>query len=206
MNLGMGTAVGFLGGGEPTARPDVLVKGGVAPAFAHALLDAGYIFNKKHTLGMYFRWQFSPAQNFDVIPERSKEATGFPTTEQECLGLGLPGDCLLGLKYRYFFENNETLRLYSSGAAGVGRVRHWIRLKEYNRAECVDKEKFEDARGEYCFVRDTVRGGWAHFGAGLGVEFPLSENVALAGDALLYLLVPRVAFNLDVTAGMHFRF
>ncbi|MGM0558357.1 MAG: hypothetical protein ACQEVA_18375 [Myxococcota bacterium] len=210
MNLGMGTAIGFLGGGEPTARPDVPVKGGVAPAFAHGLFDAGYLINEKSSIGLYFRWQFSPAQDFEVIPEQSKEATGFPTTKQECLGLGLPGDCLLGVKYRYFFQNNETLRLYSSGGAGVGRVRHWIRLKQYitssTRAECADKEKFSDARGEYCFVRDTVRSGWAHAGAGLGIEFPLSENVALAGDAFLYLLVPEVAFNLDASAGLHFRF
>jgi opacity protein-like surface antigen len=210
MNLSGGTGIGFLGGGEPTARPNVPVKGGVAPAFAHGLLDAGYIINKKSTIGLYFRWQFSPAQDFEVIPEQSKEATGFPTTKQECLGLGLPGDCLLGVKYRYFFQNNDTLRLYSSGGAGVGRVRHWIRLKQYitseTRAECADKEKFSDARGEYCYVRDTVRSGWAHAGAGLGIEFPLSENVALAGDAFLYLLVPEVAFNLDASAGLHFRF
>ncbi len=210
MNLSAGSAIGFLGGGEPTARPNVPVKGGVAPAFAHGLLDAGYIINETSTIGLYFRWQFSPAQDFAVIPEQSKEASGFPTTEQECLGLGLPGDCLLGVKYRYFFQNTDTLRLYSSGGAGVGRVRHWIRLKQYinaqTRAECSDKPQFEDDRGEYCYVRDTVRAGWAHVGAGLGVEFPLSEHVALAGDAFLYLLVPRVAFNLDASAGLHFRF
>lgn len=209
-----GSGLGFLFGGDPTAHPAREVSPGIAPAFGHAMLDAGYMINRNAYIGLYFRWQFSPSQDFSTIPEVSKEASSFFDTREECLGLGLPGDCLIGVKYRYFFSDFSLVRMYSSIGAGVGRVRQWLRLKEpYYKADgtspspqCSGKDRLQGDVADYCYVRDTVRPGWAHIGFGTGVMMPLHEHVDLVADTYLILLLPETGINLDLSLGVNLRF
>ncbi|QDG51747.1 hypothetical protein FIV42_13610 [Persicimonas caeni] len=210
-----GSGLGFLPGGNPTAHPERAVSGGLAPAFGHGMLDAGYMITDNAHLGMYFRWQFSPPQDFSRIPAESKGGNSFLDTKDECFGLGMPGDCLLGFKYRWFFKDISRFRMYSSTGAGIGRVRHWLRLKESYYLEdgqtpapqCEGKDRVEDpVVGDFCYVRDTVRPGWAHFGVGAGAMWPVHENVELAADGYLIVLVPETGINFDLNLGLNFRF
>lgn len=209
-----GTGLGFLFGGDPTAHPNREVSPGIAPAFGHAMLDAGYMVTRNAYVGLYFRWQFSPSQDFDSVPEVSKEPGSFFDTREECFGLGLPGDCMIGAKYRYFFADFSALRMYSSMGAGVGRVRQWLRLKEpYYQADgitpsaqCSGKDRLQGDVADYCYVRDTVRPGWAHIGFGTGLMMPLHENIDLVADTYLVLLLPETGINLDLSVGMNLRF
>ena len=229
LSLGLGSDIGFLPGGTPTANPgpDREVSPGIAPAFGHAMLDLGWIINESMRLGIYFRWQFSPYQDFNApeFPDVSKGGS-FPSTRDECLGLGLPGDCLLGLKYRYFFEEDpKRVRLYSSVGLGVGRMRNWLELRDTQYIDtgktrlnpnCVGKEIFIDPGQDpnttaddkpYCYIRDTVRTGWLHFGVGAGVNVPISEVVEFAADSyLMFHTLDQTSINLDVTLGFNFRF
>lgn len=207
-DLGGGTAAGFLPGGQPTANPDHNVSAGLAPAFGHARIGVGAFLSERASLGIYMRWQFSPSQDFDAIRARNDQGSYAGFADGECLGSGLPGDCLLGVKYRWFFTNTPDLGLYSSFGAGVGRVRHWLRLKENAEAQfCADKPTYQQAGGtEYCYRRDTVRPGWVHFGVGGGVTYELNDVFALMGEAYMQVLFPDAAINLDITVGPQFRF
>jgi len=218
VTLGGGSDVGFLPGGTPTANPvGREVQPGIAPAFGHGLLDLGWIINTTMRLGLYFRWQFSPAQDFALVPEESKGGS-FPQTKDECFGFGLPGDCLLGLKYKYFFSKGgaSSVRFYSSVGLGVGRVRNWLRLREVaklsdgsNNPNCEGKSTLIDpAQGtEYCYIRDTVRTGWGHFGLGAGVAVPLGKFVEFNADTyLMFLTLDQTSINLDGTVGFTFKF
>jgi hypothetical protein len=209
-----GTGLGFVFGGEPTGHPDRDVSPGLAPAFGHAMLDAGYMITPNAHIGLYFRWQFSPPQDFDQVPDESKTPGSIFDTREECLGLGLPGDCLLGAKYRYFFTDLSSARMYSSIGAGIGRVRHWLRLKEpYYQSdqqtptvECSGKDRIEGSVADYCHVRDTVRPGWVHVGFGAGLMWPVQEHIDLVADTYLIVLLPETGLNLDLSLGVNFRF
>lgn len=207
-DLGGGTAAGFLPGGQPTANPDHEVSAGLAPAFGHARIGAGAFLSERASLGIYMRWQFSPSQDFDAIRARNDRGSYSGFADGECLGTGLPGDCLLGVKYRWFFTNTPDLGLYSSFGAGVGRVRHWLRLKENAETQfCSDKPTYQQAGGtEYCYRRDTVRPGWVHFGVGGGVTYEINDVFALMGEAYMQVLFPDAAINLDINVGPQFRF
>ncbi|MFU8802707.1 MAG: hypothetical protein ACNA8W_02760 [Bradymonadaceae bacterium] len=214
--IGAGTDVGFLPGGtSPTANPHREVSPGVAPAFAHSMLDIGYMITPSAHIGLYWRWQFSPDQAFDALPAEHFEGTsGFWDSKDECFGLGLPGDCLLGLKYRWVFAQG-TPQFYSSVGGGVGRVRNWLRLKQATSQARPDpaclsadgpRETFTDSTyGEYCYIRDTVRTGWMHFGVGGGLNFPLTGFLDLTADTYLMFLVPDTSINLDLNFGLRIR-
>ena len=208
-DFGGGTGVGFLpGGGQPTANPGRGVQPGLAPAFGHLRLGAGGMISSSAQLGLYFRWQFSPAQDFQAIREQNgpSDYTGFQNGE--CLGIGLAGDCLLGLKYRWFFSDEPGVRVFSSIGAGFGRVRHWLRLKERESSSFCDGKTIISQPGSdsFCYRRDTVRPGWIHFGVGGGASIDLNETFALIGEAYLEVLFPDTAINIDFNVGPQFRF
>ncbi len=208
IDVGGGTAAGFLPGGRPTANPDHDVSAGLAPAFGHLRLGGGAMLSERASLGLYIRWQFAPGQDFEAIRRRNQSQAYEGFRDGECLGTGVPGDCLIGLKYRWFFTDTSDLGVYSSFGGGVGRTRHWLRLKEQaSTAFCADRETHQQAQGgEYCYRRDTVRPGWMHFGAGGGVTYQLNDSVALMGEAYLQVLFPDAAINLDLNVGPQFRF
>lgn len=200
-----GTDFGFLAGSKATANPERNVKAGLAPAFGHALVDAGVMITEAMHLGLYFRYQFAPTQDFKGLVV--DQGDGFFNTKEECFGLGLPGDCLLGLKYKWFFQDSESIRVYSSIGGGVGRVRNWVRLKEEDPSPlCTGKEVLSEGGTDFCYLRDTVRTGWVHFGVGGGLAFPITSFLALTTDMYLMLLVPDTSVNLDISAGLTFRF
>lgn len=203
-----GTDFGFLPGGTPTANPEREVNPGFVPAFGHLVLDAGVRITESAHLGIFFRWQFAPAQDFTLI--QTDPGSGFWDTEEECLGLGLSGDCIIGLKYKWFFSNDGPLKLYSSAGSGVGRVRNWLRLKEDGASPaCAGKSLEADATsssGEICFIKDTVRTGWLHFGVGGGLAYAITDFMDLTADAYLMLLVPDTSLNVDINGGVSFRF
>jgi len=211
--LGAGSGVGLLTGGSiPTANTDRDVSAGVAPAFGHGLLDLGWIINESMRLGLYFRYQFSPTQDFSQLS--NIQDGSFPSTNEECLGLGLPGDCLLGLRYRYFFAGGQKAKspkFYSSVGLGVGRVRNWVRIKErWESPACQtgDKTQFTDpVEGDFCFLGDTVRTGFGHFSAGAGMNYPLAKNIDFVADATLFILtLDQTSFNIDANLGIAFGF
>lgn len=215
--LAIGSDVGFLPGGTaPTANPHRQVSPGIAPAFAHSMLDIGYMITPAAHLGLYWRWQFSPEQAFEFLPEESFAGTsGFWDSKEECFGLGLAGDCLLGLKYRWVFAQGVP-QFYSSVGGGVGRVRNWLRLKQATtdanpdpaclNADGTRKPSFTDpVYGEYCYLRDTVRTGWAHFGVGGGMNYPLTSFMDFSVDTYLMFLVPDTSINFDLNLGLRFR-
>ena len=216
--LGAGSGVGFLPGGTPTAYPDDGrdINAGLAAAFGHALVDMGWIINAQMRLGLYFRWQFQPTQDFDQVPEVSKGGS-FPSTKDECLGLGLFGDCLLGLKYRYYITQGEPerdVRFYSSVGGGVGRIRHWVELKERaqdplgNPNPNCEGKPLETSDGvEICNLRDTVRTGWLHLGLGAGVSVPIGEMVEFTADTyLMFLFLDQTSINIDANLGFVLKF
>jgi hypothetical protein len=209
VNLGVGTGGGFIAGEATSTVFGSSVNPGVAPAFGHAMIDIGATITDSAHIGLFFRFQFAPTQDLSATPP---EDTSFPTTDQECLGLGLPGDCILGLKYKWFFSNSDSLRLYSTFGSGVGRVRNWVQVKQRATSpSCAGKEILSDTDSngnpvDVCFVRDTVRNGWLHFGLGGGVGIPITDNIDFLIDTYLMVLVPETAINLDATAGFGFRF
>ncbi|MEZ4460754.1 MAG: hypothetical protein R3E66_13700 [bacterium] len=199
-----GTGGGFLAGSKATANPETDVNPGVAPAFGHALLDVGVLISPTIQLGLYFRYQFAPSQDFTNLV--IDQGGGFYDTKEECLGLGLPGDCLIGLKYKWFFQNTDSMRVYSSIGSGVGRVRNWVQLpKLASLPVCAGKETFAKGSDQYCYLRDTVRTGWVHFGVGGGLAFPLTDFMDFTTDLYLMLLVPDTSVNVDLSAGLTFR-
>jgi hypothetical protein len=213
VSLGAGTAFGLLTGGEATANPSAVIRSGLAPAFGHAKLDLGWVINESMRLGIFLRWQFSPPQNFALLPDEAKGGS-FPSTKAECLGFGLPGDCIIGLQYKYFFTEGEGPRFYSSVGAGVGRVRHWLQVPVFSEDRgimnpaCNDKEIFVTPDGQrYCNVRDTVRTGWGHFGVGAGVTLPVASFLELYADSyLMFLALDQTSITLDLTVGLNFLF
>ena len=206
VDVGGGTGVGVLLGGAPTANPDREYKSGLAPAFGHVRIGGGGMFSNTSQLGFYFRWQFSPSQDFEAIRQENEghSYTGFQNGE--CLGIGLPGDCLLGLKYRWFFSEGTGLRLFSSIGAGVGRARHWLRLKERASDSFCDNRTTYPGDPEFCYRRDTVRPGWAHFGIGGGFSYDFNQTFGILGEAYLEVFFPDTAINLDFNFGPQFRF
>lgn len=198
----------------PTANPGRELDAGLAPAFGHATFGLGGLLNESMSLGLYFRWQFSPSQNFEEIRSRNVAEDGQQLysgfKNGECLGTGLPGDCLLGLKYRWFFSSGPKLRMFSAVGAGVGRLRHWVRLKERASNDfCADKKIHKPSsadKADFCYRTDTVRPGWMHFGIGGGVTYEINEVFALLGEAYIEVLFPDTAVNLDINIGPQFRF
>lgn len=208
-NIYVGTGGGFIAGEATSTVFGSPVNPGTAPAFGHALIDVGATITDSAHLGLFFRFQFAPPQD---LSDETFEDTTFPTTQNECLGLGLPGDCILGLRYKWFFSNSDSLRIYSSFGSGVGRVRNWVELPQRATTRaCEGKETQQeiDTAGnpvEVCYVRDTVRNGWLHFGLGGGVGIPLTDSIDFLIDAYLMVLVPETAINLDASAGFGFKF
>ena len=210
-SLSGGTDVGFLPGGTaPTANADRTVSPGLAPAFAHTNLNLGWRITEHNNIGLYFRWQFSPPQDFSALPEDRFEDGGFWESQQECFGMGLPGDCLLGLKYERVISTG-TPQFFSSVGFGIGRIRNWLRLKQATDEEpevgtiCHGREIMHDPQaGPYCQIRDTVRTGWVHFGVGGGMFVPIIDNLDFVADTYLMVLVPDTSINLDINLGLRF--
>ncbi len=217
-SLGGGTGVGLLTGGTPTTFPNSEVKVGFAPTIGHGMFGLGWIIDADMRLGLYFRLQPVPVQSFEGLPASATERT----LGDECLGLGLGSDCLIGLKYQYFItEGVDDVRFYTSVGLGVGRVRNWLRIKEYAyeaqlgpggvqvpTANCQNKEIYIESNGdEYCYVRDTVRTGWGHFALGGGLTAPLAKSVEFYADATLMILtLDMTSVNVDATIGFNFKF
>ncbi len=198
-----GTGGGLIIGGAPTANPESEISPGTAPAFAHVLLDFGVRITDAAHLGIFFRYQFAPSQDFSNISTES----GISGTE-ECLGLGLSGDCILGLKYKWFFKTGPGVKVYSSTGMGMGRVRNWLEIKQpATSQQCQGKEILAgDGGGDYCLVRDTVRAGWLHAGVGGGLGVPITDWMDFVADAYLMFLFPDTAINIDLNAGFSFSF
>ena len=210
--LALGTDIGFLPGGTPpTANRDRSVSPGIAPAFAHSFLNLGWRISEHNALGLYFRTQFSPAQDFSAFPDDYfDQNASFWRHEEECFGLGLPGDCLLGLRYQRVVSTGVP-EFFSSVGFGVGRVRNWLQLKQATTAEnpdpaCQGREVLHDESiGSYCQLRDTVRTGWTHLGVGGGMHIPVSGKLDLVADSYLMILVPDTSVNLDINFGLRLR-
>jgi hypothetical protein len=219
LDIGGGTGVGFLTGDatlQPTANPTHTIQPGLSSAFAHTRIGGGYQFPNGAQLGIYIRFQFLPAQNFTEIRRSLAERDGISRDyrgfrQAPCFGTGLPGDCLLGAKYRWFFSKPNPVQFFSSVGAGVGRVRHWLRLKNKvsrnNFCERANKPIYQDSeKGNFCYRADTVRPGWVHFGVGGGMAFEFSQSVAFVAASYLQVLFPSTALNLDINIGPQFRF
>ncbi|RAL22129.1 hypothetical protein DL240_09750 [Lujinxingia litoralis] len=206
-----GTDVGFLTSGTtPTAQIDREVTPGFVAAFAHAKLDLGWRLTERNSVGAYWRWQFSPAQDFSTLVEGSIDTDApFWEHEEECFGLGLPGDCLLGIKYQRDISLGAP-RFYSSVGLGIGRVRNWLRLKHNamrSDGVCDNRDIFQDESTgvPFCYIRDTVRTGWAHFGFGGGFYVPLSGHLDFVTDTYVMVLFPDTSINVDVNLGLRLR-
>lgn len=208
----LGTDIGFLPGGTaPTANPDRSVSPGLVPAFAHTFLNLGWRISENNAVGLYFRTQFSPAQDFDAFDDdHFNQDASFFHHEEECFGFGLPGDCLLGLRYQRVVSAGVP-EFFSTVGFGIGRVRNWLELKQTTTIDdpdpaCEGREILHDpAIGNHCKLRDTVRTGWTHFGVGGGMHFPLSGKLDLVTDSYLMILVPDTSVNLDINVGLRLR-
>jgi hypothetical protein len=91
---------------------------------------------------------------------------------------------------------------------GMGRVRNWLEIKQpAGSQQCQGKEILEGGTGgDYCLVRDTVRGGWLHAGVGGGLGVPITDWMDFVADAYLMFLFPDTAINIDLNAGFSFSF
>lgn len=200
-----GTAAAFIFGGEPTANPGRDVRPGLAPAFAHTRLDIGGMVTERTHLGMFVRWQFSPAQSFQGLDHLDRG--GFFSSEAHCLGIGLTGDCQLGLMVRHFISDSPGLKLFASGGLGFGRVREWLRLKEpASDPFCDDRRTINSSGESFCYRRDTIRPGWFHVGGGGGLQWPVTNQFSLVAEGYLQILAPTAAVHLDVNVGPRLEF
>jgi len=200
-----GTAGALIFGGEPTANPDRDVQPGLAPAFAHTRLDIGGMVTERTHVGMFFRWQFSPAQSFQGLDHLDRD--GFFSSEAQCLGIGLTGDCQLGLMVRHFISDSPGLKLFASGGLGFGRVREWLRLKEpASEPFCDDRRTINSGGDSFCYRRDTMRPGWFHVGGGGGLQWPVTNQFSLVAEGYLQILAPTAAVHLDVNVGPRLEF
>lgn len=207
-SLSGGSGTSYLFGGQPTANPDRNIAPGVAPTFAHIMLEGGMALNERIDLGLYFRWQMIPTQNFAQIPNESRRG-GFPTTDKQCLGFGLVGDCLLGVKARRDLSWSPFgSDVYFLGGLGVGRIRDWVRLRESpDSPACTGKQIYETPNGErFCYLRDTVRPGWFHAKVGVGGIWPITESIGLKVEGYTMFLAPDTAMHLDLNAGFEYQF
>lgn len=212
-----GTSPGLLTGAannQPTAHPTRDVSAGLAMAFGHAELGLGATLTNDMHLGLFFRFQFAPSQSFEGLSDTTTgSGSGFWDTKKECLGLGLPGDCILGLKYKLFINDSSKVRAYATMGTGVGRVRNWLRLKQ-NAADgnlCNGKTVHNGTTSsgqaaQFCYIRDTVRTGWFHVGAGGGLAISVNDFTDLVLDTYLMILAPATSVNLDLNGGFVFRF
>lgn len=110
----------------------------------------------------------------------------------------IQGDCLSGLKFR-FFPSPQTRIFFVSTGLGVGRVRHWLRLKVFAPSPaCEGRPNYqEEFTGTYCYVRDTVRNRWAHNGAGAGGAFALVGSLSFVVDTYVMLILADTSLTLD---------
>ena len=207
VGLRVGSGLGVLtGGGEPTANPQREIRSGLAPAIGHLMLETGPRFGGDSRLALTFRWQFSPTQDFDAIRSGRGPIDG-PLTK-ECLGLGLKGDCEIGLSYRGVLKRSSLVDLYVRVGGGFGRVRHVLKLKERANSAFCDGKDLENAAGSgaYCNRHDSYRPGFLYAGLGGGVAWRLSRAAHLTADVYFQLLFPDVGINVDATVGPEFVF
>lgn len=210
IDLSVGTGAGFLTGGEnnsPTANPTRDVKAGLVAAFGHINFGAGAMIGKQMQLGLEFRIQFAPTQNFEGLENSSSldPGSGFWDTKVPCFGTDAPVDCMARLKYKYFFGDSI---FYSAVGTGVGRIRNWLQLRSSANQSICDGRTIEtdENQNEFCFIRDTVRTGWFHFGLGSGFSLPINDMFSFYADTFLMILVPDTSVNLDVQGGLQMRF
>jgi len=73
-------------------------------------------------------------------------------------------------------------------------------------ASCTGKEILNDGSGDFCYLRDTVRNGWFHAGAGGGVAVPITDWLQFTTDLYIMIMLPDTSINTDLSLGMTFRF
>lgn len=220
IEFGGGTGAGFVpkhpkqdGAPPPTENPNRALNPGLAPAFAHVMLGGGHMIDETSSIGGYLRFQFAPEANLEQGRKNLGSTSGGNPyggfANGLCLGTGLPGDCMLGVKYRRYVPSAPDLDLFVSVGGGVGRLRQWVRLKEQaSNAYCSNKtiNPGTGNRPDYCYRPDTVRPGFLHVGGGGGFAYAIGDQVSMMGEAYLTVLFPDTTVNLDVNVGPHFRF
>lgn len=154
------------GVGVATARPevnsDLEIDPGLAPAFAHILSEVGLILSPSLNVGLFHRFQIEPGS--------------------------LDQDHLVGLKLKWWFDNEGPWKLYSAVGGGYGRVRHTVNLAPVRD-----------------FV-DTTREGPFHGGVGFGTGYQVTEHIMIAGDVYTLFLFPDISGHIDGTLGLRFSF
>ena len=209
VDLSVGTGEGYLTGGEnnsPTANPTRPVTQGFAFTGGHVNLGFGAMLGKQMQLGLEFRVQFAPPQDFDILEGTSSvdPGNGFWDTKVPCFGLGAPVECMARLKFKYFFEDSI---FFTTVGTGVGRLRNLLQLRSSaTNKSCINQPTEVEDGKEFCFVRDTVRNGWFHFGLGAGVNIPLNNTFSLYIDTFAMVLLPDTSVNIDLQGGLQMRF
>ena len=94
-------------------------------------------------------------------------------------------------------------------------MRNWLKLRENalltngaDNPNCEGKEILDAPEGQrFCYIRDTVRPGWGHFGIGAGMSIPLAKMVEFTIDSyLMFIALDQTAISIDGNAGFVFKF
>lgn len=215
----LGSGLGIISGNAiATAHPEIDVRPGVAPTFAHFRIGINWLPSPRSMLGLVWRYQFAPAQDLESLGDSPTVSGGGLTTRKPCLGIGLQGECLFGLRYRMLTSHVlDKLHGFVDLELGAGRVRHWIRLRQETDApngqrRCEGKPLFAETPPgssepvEFCFVKDTARSGGVYAAFGAGAALPVSPVFDLTADTTFIVLAPDVALNVDFNLGVNMRF
>ncbi len=186
----IGTAGARIGSGRSSATNESF-EGDFVGRNSFLFFEADMRLNESFLVGAYFQYQFTLLHDFEARDE------AFGGT---CLG----GDCLLGLRARYAWQE----WLSSFGSLGLGRVRYAVPVYYYREdvISCADLDTVEIGGKSFCQGTDTTRPGWAHIGAGLTGTWRLNPQVSLAAEAQLLLTFPTSSLNLMMSVGPRIQF
>lgn len=220
LGVSLGTGLGLVSSGSSaTAHPEHELSTGLAPAFAHLRLDGHWLLASQMQLGLAFRYQFAPTQDFDEL-EGSPTVRGgnLVTTRKPCWGIGFNGECALGLRFRHTTASPlDSLRPFFDAELGVGRVRQFLQLRQHaapgypGAEECRGKPtQFTTVERDgvseqivFCHLRDTVRNGGAYLGLGGGIALPIGKRVDfLVGTTVMLLFPGSLSINADLNLGV----
>lgn len=158
--LGIGTG-GGLASGEPLVMGNqVDLNPGIALTPLHFYFDALYHFGNGFEFGPFVRFQTVLLQN------------------------GIEPEVIVGGKFKWYFEDLATTRMYVSVGGGYGYVRHTVDLNP-----TID------------FV-DTTQEGPGHAGVGFGVAYMFTDNIGLLNDFYTMVLFDQVSVQLDYNLGL----
>lgn len=166
LSLGVGSGIGLATAEPNVYADDVELNPGLAPTPLHLAFELG----------------FAPGRGaFHIVP--------FGRMQLVFLDSGVELEPLFGVKARYFFRDDQRVRVYGQGGAGYGYVSHLVQLAE------IDDGTF-----------DTTNEGPIHVGGGVGFVFMATDHFGIQVDSYLMAMFPDFSLQVDAQLGAYIAF